>query len=95
MKSKEYFEKYFPLVQSAKDSVQTGKAVYDMSMEMASEVSTIASARHAISGKAVMAIIKEQNQKWNSVANLFAQSSAGAVVRRNGFQELMHTILSV
>lgn len=81
MKAKEYIAKYRADFESEDEAV-VDKAIFNFLMEISEEGTEIAKARGAKRDSAVIAILKEQNTKWNAVANAFPN-----LLIRNGFRE--------
>lgn len=78
MKSKEYFEKY-------RDTILTEDGAVKLLVEMSKEVQTIAEGRNTSRDACMVSILKEQNQKWNSIARLIEEDKGFKVLERNGF----------
>ena len=72
MKAKEYLEKYGDAVY--KDALE-GKhdAALDMFKAFVLETKDILEQRHAVTDRACLSVFREQDQKWNALARLFAQ----------------------
>ena len=88
MKAKEYFEKYFADVESTDENpnndlvVERGVALFK---EMSAEVINILDTRHATRDSALEGALKEQNQKFNSVANMVEKKYGHPFLIRNSF----------
>lgn len=83
MKAKEYFEKYDTLVQNdSPDGANTMKLI----LELSEEVKTITKSRNVRKNSSFVSVIKEINQKWNAICNLFAKKYGHSVLKENGFK---------
>lgn len=80
MKSKEYFEKYFENVHSFDEIVENGKA---MLRDMIGEYREIEKVRKPKTLDGVVGIVRELNDKWNSVAGKVEQKFSEPVLKRN------------
>ena len=70
MKAKEYFVKYADNIKSS-DRTISSTAIGEMLTEMLKEVQEIAKIRHCSLDIGMISILKEQNQKYNAVVNMF------------------------
>lgn len=77
MKAIEYFEKY----KSTTDDL----SMYKMLGDFSAEANDIVVNRHCQTDEAFVAVLKEQNQKWNAVVNLFEKNCGVSPIIRNGF----------
>lgn len=85
MKAKEYFEKYFTDLESP--GVDFVDRVVKFISELSKETICICDARHSRSDSAVDGALKEQNQKFNSVANMIEKKYGRPYLKRNTFIE--------
>ena len=87
MKAKEYFEKYFADIEASDENPnnevflrRAGKLVQDLT----NEALELCDARHSHSNSTVDGVLKEQNQKFNSIANMIEKKYGHAYLKRNG-----------
>ena len=86
MKAKDYFEKYeeLILVDIREESITyTTKLM----VELSKEVDVLYKNRRGKSNSALAGVIKEINQKWNSIGTLFEKKYGASPLKRNGFVE--------
>ena len=87
MKAKDYIAKYQEqLLSQSEDSVFT--AVKSILSEMLDEVKAVAKTRNVQLIRGLVPILKEQNQKWNAIANRFE-----GTLKRDGFIEIVKTTI--
>lgn len=77
MKAQAYFEKY-------KDTIETKEGASALVLEMSNEVQSLVSQRHAVTNDAVVAVLKEINQKWNSLARICEKELKHPVLAEDG-----------
>ena len=95
MKAKEYFEKYDDDIwKEAHDpAVITDGAFAKLFIDFCTETKLLAEQRKAKSDQSILAIIREQNQKWNAVSNLFEKKYGVSPLNRDGFEiAIKHTM---
>lgn len=82
MKAKEYFAKYGESVyrEALDGKFEIGHTLF---IELASEFKTISKQRNVKSNRAAVAVIKELNEKWNSLAAMFEKKYGVEVLKRN------------
>lgn len=80
MKAKEYFEKYFENVKSFDEIAESGKA---MLRDMMGEYQEIKKVRKPKTLDGIVGIVRELNDKWNSVAGKVEQKLSVPVIKRN------------
>ena len=80
MKAQEYYEKYFENAQSA-DEIQ--KNAGEMYRDIAKEYSEILEKRKPKTIDGAVGIVRELNEKWNSVANKVEAKFAVKILKRN------------
>ena len=87
MKAKQYFEKYGESIwKEAHDhDIHTDGPIAKMFIEFSSEMKEIINRRNVKTDNAAMAIISEQNQKWNAVVNMFVKQHGISPISRDGF----------
>ena len=71
MKAKEYLQEYLG------DARPINERLTDIVLKFVSEVKTIGEARHAKSDMSLVAIIKEQDQKWRAFARMLPDGKDG------------------
>lgn len=85
MKAKEYFEKYDRVIiedQMAGSIVSTQKLL----LELSNEAESICKKRHAKRGLAVVAVLKELNQKWNAICILYEKKYGVSPLNKDAFK---------
>ena len=80
MKAKEYFEKYFENVKSFEEISENGKAMFK---DMLKEFDEIKKTRNPKTSDGLVGIVRELNDKWNSVAAKVEQKFSTPVIKRN------------
>ena len=80
MKAKEYIEKYRSGLKSY-DFDEIEKAINDLVGEMSQEATQIMTQRGAVRESAIVAVMKEQNDKWNAIVKEFPE-----ILLRDGFK---------
>lgn len=97
MKAVEYYEKYkedmiaAQLLDSDNATPEQRREVVDRLLEsvnkctreMVDEVATLRVQRNAISNRAIVAIVKEINQKWNKMCRIFVKEYGESPVKEN------------
>lgn len=88
MKAKDYFEKYDAQVwaEAHAPGIDTNGPTAQMFIEFVAETKQIIEKRHAQTDSAALAVIDEQNQKWNAVSNMFEKKYGESPIHRNGFE---------
>lgn len=87
LKAKDYFEKYEQSIidPQSTDEARAG-AASNLLLEMCTESQTVLKKRNAQTGTALMAIIKEFNQKWNAICRMFESKYGESPLIRDGFK---------
>lgn len=80
MKAKEYFEKYFENAKSFEEIAENGKAMFK---DMLEEFDEIKKTRNPKTSDGLVGIVRELNDKWNSVAAKVEQKFSTPVIKRN------------
>ena len=80
MKAQEYYDKYFANAQSS-DEIKEGAA--KMLRDMVNEYSEIAETRKAKTLDGVVGIVRELNDKWNSVETKVENKFQVRILKRN------------
>lgn len=84
MKAKEYYAKYKERIASTDDQVSL-QAVSDLVRDLSMEAKDLVEKRHARSNCAGVAILREMNDKYNAVCNLFEREFGATPIKPNGF----------
>lgn len=80
MKAKEYFEKYFKNANTFEEISENGKAMF---RDMMKEYSEIKEMRKVKTDSGAVGIVRELNDKWNSVAGKVEEKFSTRVIKRN------------
>ena len=80
MKSKEYFEKYFENAKTFEEIVENGKSMF---RDMLKEFDDLKNKRKPRTVDGLVGIVRELNDKWNSVAAKVEQKFSTPVLKRN------------
>ena len=87
MKAIEYYAKYSPRIlnpERAEDEIN--KALFALVLDLSVEVGEIMNTRRVKKEDAIMAVIQEQNNKWNAISAIFQKNLDGATpMLENGF----------
>lgn len=83
MKAQEYFEKYFEKIETIEDVESISDNTRSMLQEMAMEITEINTRRHGKTLTALVGVVREINEKWNSVAAKVERKFKTKVIRRN------------
>ncbi|WP_407450030.1 hypothetical protein [Fibrobacter sp.] len=81
MKAKDYFEKYEERIM--KKDADSIKALEDMVEEFCIETEKLIEDRHIKLVGGMVGVMKEQNQKWNALCNLFVKKHGTSVLKRD------------
>ena len=81
MKAKDYFEKYEERIM--KKDAHSIKALEDMVEEFCVETEKLIKDRHIKLVGGMVGVMKEQNQKWNALCNLFVKKHGISVLKRD------------
>ena len=87
MKAKEYFEKYHEAIWAeaqANGAPEDGPTAM-MYADFAMEIKDIIKQRNIQFDRAIPGIVRELNQKWNAVANMFEKKYGASPIARDGF----------
>lgn len=88
MKAKEYFAKYDSLIMGSveNDEVLT-KNISALMIELSAEVNVLAEQRKARTNSAIAGILRELNEKWNSICSSFEKKYDGfSPIKFDGFK---------
>lgn len=92
MKAKEYYEKYKePLM--AHDSETLFKGIHDFMQDLSDEMNDLIEKRHCQKHDSIIGVIKEINQKYNSVRSMFEKEYGYAPIKRNGFNRAIVKVI--
>jgi hypothetical protein len=81
MKAQEYFDKYFSNEKELTEALET--KCTDMFREFLSEIETIKTQRKVNSLNGLVGIVRELNEKWNSVAEKANKHFGTKFIKRN------------
>ena len=84
-KAKEYFEKYFNDLESVSSAEEFDSLISRFISDLCQEVVDLCEVRKSGRDEVVMSAIKEQNDKWNSVARRIEDKYGRSLLKRNGF----------
>lgn len=87
MKAKEYFEKYDQDIWTEWQDQEMHRdgPMAKLYIEMSSELRKIMDVRQVNSDSGMLGVLREQNQKWNAILNLFEKKYGKSPISRNGF----------
>lgn len=80
MKSQEYFDKYFSTVKDGNELLENSKA---MLREMLGEFEAIKTQRKVSTVSGIVGIVRELNERWNSVAYKVEKKFSAKLLKRN------------
>jgi len=80
MKSQEYFQKYFENAEDLDEIVKNSKAMFK---DFLGEFSEIDAKRKPTTTEGVAGIVRELNEKWNSVAGKVEKKFSTQIIKRN------------
>lgn len=75
MKARDYFEKYDTLIMEEQKNGEIG-TTKKLLLEMSDEVTAVCKQRKAVKDEAVIAVLKEINQKWNAICRMYEKNTA-------------------
>lgn len=85
MKAKEYFEKYGEAIHEEYEKQNGAKEATELLKDFLKEMDDIKEKRHIKFDRGLVPLIREMNQKWNALANLFKQKYGEETLKRDGF----------
>lgn len=88
MKAKEYFEKYKDQI-SNKNNEISSKEISDLIFDLFYEIDDLRKSRGVKTDRGLIAIIKEENSKWNAIRTLFEKEYGEPLLVGNGFNKFM------
>ncbi len=80
MKAQEYFDKYFQNINSFEEITENVKAMF---RDMSKEFDTLKAQRNIKTVAGIVGVVRELNDKWNSVASKVEQKFSIKVIKRN------------
>ena len=91
MKAKEYFEKYGAqlVLDENTHKIERMNAIIALFLELCCEAETIGEQRKVKRIEAVVSIVKEMNDKWNTVGDLCKKHYGVDPLVENGFKEFV------
>lgn len=85
MKAVDYFNKYESrMIKNDDDGL---KAIGELLYEMVMEAKTLIDARNVKTTSGSVAVLKELNNKWNAICNLFEKKYGVSPIIRDGYQK--------
>lgn len=84
MKAKEYYAKYKEQITSSDDKTSL-QAVGDLVLDLSMETKDLIQKRHVQSDCARVAVLREMNDKYNAICNLFEREYGVTPIKPNGF----------
>ena len=88
MKAKDYYNKYKDRLTDAEEAT---KAIQELIMEFIQETKELLNKRNVRSDRGVMAVVNEQNNKWNALCSYFDPP----VIKRNSYQIIVLKTLGI
>lgn len=87
MKAVEYFNKYGEMIfdEAVKGHNATVVAMFD---EVYSEIEAICKTRNAVKDSAKISAVKEVNQKWNKIRDLFIKKYTASPLQKDAVQKI-------
>ena len=91
MKAVEYFVKYdLAVYAEAHDpEIKPNGAMWKLIVEFSQELKEMAEKRHIQYDRAVLSLIREQNDKWNALVRLFEKKYGVSPIKRDGFKAVI------
>lgn len=90
MKAIDYYNEYGEAVFAESIDANKTEAINKLFMAFLHETKEIIAMRNVKTDKGAVAVIKEQNQKWNALCSIFEKRSGGMCpLRHNGFMNAM------
>ena len=88
MKAKQYYERFAYRLLNKNTPETNVAAVLILLEDFDKETIELFKIRNCVRNSASLAILKEQNQKWNAIVSLFEHRNGQSPLRRNGYGEL-------
>lgn len=90
MKAKKYYERYGQAVlDEALSPEQKTEALAELFTAFIREMKEILTERQVKTDRGAVAVIKEQNEKWNALCAIYEKNHGMEILKRNGFLEYM------
>lgn len=87
MKAVEYFNKYGEMI--FEEAVKGQHAtMLEMFSEVYNEIETICKTRNAVRDSAKVSAVKEVNQKWNKIRDLFIKKYTASPIQKDAIQKI-------
>lgn len=85
MKAIEYYEKFGEQILREFESNKEVDGIVDLVIAFKREMKELMKERHVQTDQGVIAVIRELNQKWNALCNLFRKKNGFTPIVYNGF----------
>ena len=85
MKARDYFEKYDTLIMEEQKNGEIG-TTKKLLLEMSDEVTVVCKQRKAVKDEAVIAVLKEINQKWNAICRMYEKKYGVSPLNYDAFR---------
>ena len=85
MRAKEYYAKYHDRI-IAEASGDEAKVLHELMVEMSEETKDLIGRRNIKDVRALGAVIKESNDKWNALVRLFEKEHGASPLKVDGFK---------
>lgn len=87
MKARDYFEKYDILImeEQKKKNGEIG-TTKKLLLEMSDEVTAVCKQQKAVKDEAVIAVLKELNQKWNAICRMYEKKYGVSPLNYDAFR---------
>lgn len=88
MKAKEYFTKYNEAIwnEAREEEFSTSGPTAKMFIEFMTEMKDIINSRNIKTDRGLIGVVQDQNNKWNSVYNMFIKKYGLSPIKYNGFK---------
>lgn len=88
MKVQDYYMKYKEYFEDAKDESEINNIITEIVKEMNQELFEITNKRQIKTDRAVLAVVKEMNQKWNALIRIFEKEKIQCFMKVDGFKSM-------
>lgn len=85
MKARDYFEKYDTLIMEEQKTAKLAQPK-KLLLEMSDEVTAVCKQRKAVKDEAVIAVLKEINQKWNAICRMYEKKYGVSPLNYDAFR---------
>ena len=89
MKAKDYYDQYGTAVLAESYHDDQTDELSKLVRAFLAEMKEIIAARHVHSDRGTVAVIREQNDKWNALCAIFEKVHGVSPIKRNGFMAFM------